>query len=307
MKQDPVIAHIQSVSRRLMQQLGLFDTHTVAIKSVSQYHALLELTLYKVMNMVQLSNVLNLEQSTTSRLVVQLIAQGLCQVQRNTHDRRNKLISLTEKGSMLAEKIHAESQLQTQQALSLLNKKERAAIAHGLSLYSQVLHQSRLKEECKIRKLHKKDIPQLQEIYKLAQTEYGLNAHHETIFFLKTNLKNSAKNLAMPRSGYFVVEHKKEIIGGAGYSPLSDDYSDVCIIKCFYLSLHARGLGLCKLLMKKVFSHAKLDGYQQCYSEDYSATKDLSEFHKKTGFKKLETIPLHIRHNSTNDWYLKKL
>jgi DNA-binding MarR family transcriptional regulator len=83
-----------------------------------------------VMNLGQLSTVLNLEKSTTSRLVTELLNKGICHTQPDENDRRNKLIALTKKGLQLVNKIHFEAKLQVQLALDMMNEKEKNTVVH---------------------------------------------------------------------------------------------------------------------------------------------------------------------------------
>ena len=307
MKKDAIITHIQSASRKLMQQLGILDDHASPIKSISQSHALLELHTYKTMNMLQLARILNLEQYTTSRLVMQLVSNNLCTIQRDINDRRNKLISLTDKGSMLAQKIHKESHLQMQQALNLINKKEREIIAQGLSLYAQVLNQSRLREACRIRKSTKKDMPQLINLAKFIHMEYGLYTNHQTILFVQHELNEIKKIYTGEKSENFVIVHNAEIVGCCGYSPLSDDNKDICTLRALYLSPQIRGLGLGTRLVQKVLHHAKSHGFKLCYSEDYGCMQDPTTFYKRLEFKKSESPAIATKHNLKSSWYVKEL
>ena len=49
----------------------------------------------------------------------------------------------------------------------------------------------------------------------------------------------------LPRSKYFVVEEDKEILGGAGISPLKDGDTNICELQKMYFhkSLRGRGIG----------------------------------------------------------------
>src|SRR5471030_1259673 len=98
MKTNTLIPHIRSASREMVRQFGLLNNRFASIGSTSQCHALVELDSHGVMNLGQLASVLNLEKSTISRLITQLFDQGICHIQPDECDRRNKLISLTKTG-----------------------------------------------------------------------------------------------------------------------------------------------------------------------------------------------------------------
>jgi len=153
---DNLILQVRLASRTMVRQLGLLDNRFSDIGSTSQCHALVELDLQGVMTLGQLSMALNLEKSTTSRLIDQLLEKEACHIEPDTNDRRNKLISLTKKGLRLVNKIHVEAQLQVSQALEIMSEEERNAVVCGLALYAQALQQVELKNECKNPKSLKK-------------------------------------------------------------------------------------------------------------------------------------------------------
>ena|SRR5438445_5868739 len=156
---DRSVAQIRAASREMVRQLGLLNNRFSEIGSISQCYALVELDTHGTMNLGQLSTILNLEKSTTSRLVTQLYENGICHIQPDENDLRNKLISLTKKGVGLANKIHSEAKSQVKHALSLMSEEDRDTVANGLSIYAQALKQSGLQNEKKFRKIPKKNNP----------------------------------------------------------------------------------------------------------------------------------------------------
>lgn len=158
MKKDKSILQIRSASREIVRQLGLLNNRFSAIGSVSQCHALVELDVNGAMNLNQLSDALNLEKSTTSRMVNQLSEQHLCNIETDKNDRRNILISLTDKGRALVKQIHKQATEQVQEALYLMSKEEKELVVNGLTLYAEALKQSAPQNEYRKRKPLKKDV-----------------------------------------------------------------------------------------------------------------------------------------------------
>jgi len=131
----------------MVREFGLLNDRFSSIGSPSQCHALIELNFHGVMNLGQLSAVLNLEKSTTSRLITQLTENGICRIQPDENDRRIKLLTLTKKGLSLVNKINLEATLQVKNALDTMSDEEINTVVHGLSLYAKALKHSRLKNE----------------------------------------------------------------------------------------------------------------------------------------------------------------
>jgi DNA-binding MarR family transcriptional regulator len=159
MKIDKSVTQIRAASREMVRQLGLLNNCFSAIGSTSQCHALVEIDTQGKMNLGQLSAALNLEKSTTSRLIMQLYEKGICHIQPDENDLRNKLISLTKKGVALVNKIHTEAKSQVEEALNLMTEEERDMVVHGLSIYAKALKQAKLDNEEKFRKVPKRNIP----------------------------------------------------------------------------------------------------------------------------------------------------
>ena len=143
MKQN-VISLIRSSTRSIIRELGFLDDRFSAIGSISQCHALIEIHSMEKINSAQLSAALDLEKSTTSRLVAQLLKKGLCQTTFDGDDRRNKLLTLTKKGIEMVSNIHKEADLQVKMALDMMNEEEQTIINNGLHLYALALQRARL-------------------------------------------------------------------------------------------------------------------------------------------------------------------
>ncbi len=160
-KTDKLISQIRSSSRGIVRQLGLLENCFASIGSTSQCHAMVELDTHGAMNAGQLSEALNLEKSTVSRLVAQLLEDGICCIKIDENDRRNKLISLTKKGLVLVGKIHIEATLQVKRALDLMSEEEKSIVVRGLSIYAKALKKSGVQDEqhdCNTNKKRLKDI-----------------------------------------------------------------------------------------------------------------------------------------------------
>jgi DNA-binding MarR family transcriptional regulator len=78
---------------------------------------------------------------------MQMSEEDICQIQSGKDDRRNKFISLTEKGLTLVNQIHIEAEAQVKQALGMMNEEEKNIVANGLSMYADALRKSSLQHE----------------------------------------------------------------------------------------------------------------------------------------------------------------
>jgi putative acetyltransferase len=304
MKDDVLIEQIRSASRDMIRQFGLLEKRYSSIGTVSQCHALVEIDIQGVMNLGELSSALNLEKSTTSRLIAQMIQAGLCTMQADENDRRNKLLSLTKKGMEKVKIIHSETTTQLENALTIMNDEEQSVVARGLSLFVKFLKRSSLQSEYKIRRLKIKDLPQLIHLTKKIWSEFGFDKNHPDAPLFESELRRTYEIYSAKKSAYFILEHKNKIVGGAGYAPLTGATGKICELKGMYLSNQTRGLGLGASLLQYVLNAAKKEGFKQCYLETMDYMHGANSLYQKTGFKRLKKPRGKTGHTWTNRWYI---
>lgn len=301
------INDIRAASREMVRQLGLLNNQFSTIGSTSQCHALVELDTRGVMTLGQLAETLNLEKSTASRLVTQLVDQGICHMQADENDRRNKLISLTKKGLGLVNTIHLEAKSQVKLALEMLSEEEQDIVARGLSIYVKSLKRSRLQHEYTLRKLSKADVPQLINLIKNVWSEFGFDSSHPAAPIFNHELNQTYETYTAKKSNYFVIVQDKKVVGGAGFSSSKGLDKNICEIKGMYLSSQLRGQGLGAFLLQKILMEAKKAGFKKSYLETMTFMHGANTLYKKFGFTRLKQPMGNTGHTWTNCWYLKDI
>ena len=92
----PNIQTIRQSSRNLFRELdelkGIYQNSGF---SYSQCHLLFELDQHKLLNLMELSQLLLIDKSTASRVIKKLLEQDYVKVDTTTADKRQKLYSLT--------------------------------------------------------------------------------------------------------------------------------------------------------------------------------------------------------------------
>lgn len=307
MRQNTVISQIRSASREMVRQFGFLNDRFSSIGSTSQCHALVELDAHGVLTLGQLSAVLNLDKSTTSRLVMQLSEKGTCQMEPDAHDRRNKLISLTQKGQKLVNDIHHEANLQVKSALNRLSEEEQAVVLKGLSIYAKALKQSRLQDEYTFRKLQISDMPQLIHLIKTVWKEFGFDSSHPNASLFEDELHRTYETYMAKKSNYYVLLSGDKVIGGVGYAPLTGAPETICELKGLYLTAQLRGLGLGYLLFKNALQLAGKEGFKKCYFESMHYMNGSKLLSEKFNFTKLDKPMGNTGHTWTDCWYIKTL
>ncbi len=307
MQTEHFIHSVRSSAREMAREFGFLNNRFSSFGSTSQCHALVELDAQGAMNLGQISIALNLEKSTTSRLIAQLTDKGTCRIQADENDRRNKLISLTKKGLEVVNKIHIEANIQVKNALDMMSEEEKNIVAQGMFIYAKKLKRSRLQNEYKIRKLLKKDVPALTNFTKAIWTEFGFDSNHPAAPLMDRKLSKIYEIYSSQRSDYFVLVHGKKIVGGSGFSPLSKMHENTCELKGMYLSSQLRGLGLGALLLQKALQEAKKAGFKKCYLETMNFMQGANALYKKFGFISLDKPIGNTGNTWTNCWYIKDI
>lgn len=142
LQHDPtLVSDIRTASRDLVRQFGLMK-HTVAGTdlTLSSVHAIIEIGRAGQLSSRELSQKLQLEKSTVSRLVKSLVARGELRELRSSNDLRIKLLSLTRQGKKTLANIDRYAEAQVSTALDRLHADSRQGVLQGLQDYSAALN-----------------------------------------------------------------------------------------------------------------------------------------------------------------------
>jgi DNA-binding MarR family transcriptional regulator/GNAT superfamily N-acetyltransferase len=136
---------IRDASRRLVRELGfmrstLADTNLPA----SAVHALIEIGRRQTITATELSEILNLEKSSISRLIRKLIDAGEITETASDRDARAKLLSLTPQGRRTLTDIDVFAERQVRGAVERLGPASRRTIFSGLASYARALEDLRM-------------------------------------------------------------------------------------------------------------------------------------------------------------------
>jgi putative acetyltransferase len=110
-----------------------------------------------------------------------------------------------------------------------------------------------------------------------------------------------------PKSIYFVVENKGEVIGCAGIAPLQNENPEICELQKMYFLPETRGLGIGSQMMEKCLEQARIFGFKKCYIETMPFMHAAQKLYRKSGFEYLDAPMGCTGHNSCPVWMLKDL
>lgn len=294
-------------SREVVRELGfLQDSYDEAGVSHSQAHALMEIAASgEPAVQSDLSKLLRLDKSTTSRLVTSLIERGWVKSTKDRDDGRRYVLTLTESGRRRLGVIHGPANARVQAALATLSGGERATVLSGLHLYARALRDTRLLEEFQLREIRRSDNRVLGDIINKCLADFG--AGGPGFVNADPDFGRLFQVYQEPRSAYFVVTREGRVLGGGGVAPLKNAPADVCEFQKMYLLPEARGQGLGQRIVEMCMSTARALGFKRCYLETLTNMKAARALYEKNGFRPVKKPMGCTGHFGCDAWYLRKL
>lgn len=127
---------LREIIRILERKLGILNESEFSCCSITmaQCHALVEIGRAKEISLNELAELLNLEKSTMSRTVNNLVAGEVAERIINAQDRRYVNISLTEKGYKLYEDIEKSMNLYFAKIYDSIPQNKRSQVLESLNI-----------------------------------------------------------------------------------------------------------------------------------------------------------------------------
>ncbi len=113
---------------------------------------------------------------------------------------------------------------------------------------------------------------------------------------------------AAPRHAYLVVvDEAGNVLGGAGYAPLSGGAADTCELRKMYFLPAARGRGTGERLLRHLLAAAAGEGFRRCYLETLRGMEAAMRLYARCGFRPIEAPLGATGHFSCDRYYLRDL
>lgn len=135
---------LRETIRRLERKLGILEESELSCCNISlaQCHALVEIGRAKTISLNELAELLNLENSTMSRTVSNLVNSGYVKRDIDPADRRYLTISLTESGEGLFNRIETSMGSYYQDIFSQIAESKRGQVIESLNLLLDAVEKS---------------------------------------------------------------------------------------------------------------------------------------------------------------------
>ncbi|UCV02553.1 helix-turn-helix domain-containing GNAT family N-acetyltransferase [Dechloromonas denitrificans] len=292
------LAQIRRASRQLVRELG-FMQPTLAGSGLpaSAVHALIEIDLAGPLTAVQLATLLNLEKSSVSRMLAKLIAGGEIVEQASPHDRRIKLLALSERGRKSVAAIHAFGNRQVAEALQRIPPHLGASVLSGLHSYAQALASCRsggevLPDEGAGVALHRGYLPgAVGRITQMHASYYARLVGFGEYFECKvaSELAAFVPRLEHADNGLWLATMGDEIVGSIALD-VTGAAEPNAHLRWFILDDTARGQGAGNQLLGEAIRHCDSRGIPGIYLWTISGLDTARHLYEKAGFQLVEEI-----------------
>ncbi len=304
---DHQVQDLRQASRRLVRVLGVMNNQVDGVGCTpAQCHVLIELGAHGRMRTADLAGVLDVDKSTASRSVTQLVRKGLVESESDPSDLRSKPMHLTDTGRDLVERIHNEADEQVRNALLQLTEEERRTILRGVTLYERALHRSKSVAGVVVRPITAEDASTVGSNVRDVMLEHG--ARGSGTSSEDSELKTMFKSFSRKGHAYVVAERDGQLLGGCGIGPLAGVAGkDTVELRKMHALPSARGLGIGRLLLDRCLSEARAMGYRRCYLETLRSMHRARVLYEKAGFRRLGEPMGKTGHHTCDAWYALEL
>jgi putative acetyltransferase len=291
-----------------VRELGFLDNDLAGTGLThSQCHAMIELEHHGTLTAGELAQLLNLDKSTMSRTIAQLLRAGQV-VMRGAgagDDKRRKPLALTKKGAKKLAECHKSANRQVNDALAMLTPDDRNTVLRGMSIYAKALGRIRAQSEMEVRPIRGEDDPEVAKIIRTVMPEFGADGPGFAIHDAEVSAMSEA--YAGDGAEYFVLTRNGRIVGGAGFAALKGGQPGICELRKMYFLPEARGAGMGRRLLLHVLDRAARAGYKRCYLETLENMVQARRLYESAGFTKLKRSRGETGHFSCDAFYERKL
>jgi len=136
---------LRETTRLLIRKLGVLERSEAVCCGITltQCHAIVETGRKEQISVNELSELLNLDKSTVSRTVEQLVNNNLMVREPDRNDRRYVTLQLTSKGGELFRDIEKRMEVYFTEILAFIPEEKHEQVIESLQIFSEALHNKR--------------------------------------------------------------------------------------------------------------------------------------------------------------------
>ncbi len=240
----------------------------------------------------EIANEIGHSQPSVTKIIQEMIIAGLVRENLESTDKRRNVVGLTDKGTMLSEKIRIQCADVDAAIGSIINEatynlweaiKEWEFLLDKKSLFKRVLEQKKLRESSDVQIVEY--TPQYQSAFKLLNEEW-ISTYFEMEEADYKALDNPKEYILDKGGKIFVALYQNEPLGVCALIKMNDINYDFEMAK-MAVSPKAQGKNIGWLLGKTVVNTAQELGASKIYLESNTILKPAINLYYKLGFQKI--------------------
>jgi DNA-binding MarR family transcriptional regulator/GNAT superfamily N-acetyltransferase len=292
----PHIDKIRSAARHIVRELGFMQKGLAGTElSPSAVHTIIELGYGTVTNASDLGALLHLEKSSVSRLVQKLEMESLIQVEPDPHDKRSRVLSLTQDGKYLLGEVEGFARRQLRSALDVLSATDVAKIETGLilfakSLSAEGLRVSRVVPEVEVQQGYRSGV--IASVTQLHASFYSENYGFGAVFERKvaTEMSEFMGRIDNPMNTTFSAYIGDDLLGSVSVD--GEDLGEgASHLRWFIVSPRAQGMGIGRLLISKVTEFVDQNAFDRTRLWTFKGLDAARHLYEKHGFTLARETP----------------
>ena len=293
-----LVPAIRDASRQLVRELG-FMRNTLAGTdlSPSSVHTILEIGEQKTLIASDLSQVLNLEKSSVSRMLKKLVEAGEIAEKVSNHDGREKTLLLTAKATRTLAKINQFAQWQVAEALENIHYESCRAIRDGILLYAGALRARRVKPPS----LQADNTMTIVSGYQPGILARAIDMHmlyySRTVGFgrafehsLASGLGDLLSRLDHPGNGVWAAMEGNRIVGTI-FIDGQDLGANKAHLRAFIVDDHVRGSGVGRRLLDQAMGFVDIRGFEETHLWTFKGLDAARTLYERVGFGLAKEAP----------------
>lgn len=301
------IEKLRSASRKLIRELGMLELEPEnSQKTPGHWHALIEVAKKPGITISELGRLLLVSVSTISRVIKFLTKNGLVDF-RESEDRREKTLFLTDQGHVEVEKINAFSDSKIIGAFEFLTEDEISQIVRAITKYEEALEKSRqMRDAVKIvtlstsRTIRKQIVSMVSDIQKnefLIPITKDINAG-----ILKAENEYYYHN---SYNFWYAVNDEGKILGSIGLKKINEQCGE---IKKFFVVVEYRSKGVAQKLMNTLLKAASKHQFEALILGTTDKFHAAHKFYAKCGFVPIgkQELPREFETNPFDSLFFRK-
>ncbi len=262
--ENSLVDGIRQNSRALVRSLGFLRPSLAGTQyPASCVHALIELGQKPSMTIVDLGRILDLDKSTSSRIVQKLVSAGEAELRVSEKDAREKQVRLTRKGRSTLAMINQFGNEQVVGALSRLPQTQHAMVGNALEMYARALEISDVPSSSTdisiVEGYRPGLIGRVTELHAMYYRDSaGFGVQFEAA--VAAGLADFMKRLDRPVNRIWSIDHAGRISGSIAVD--GEDLGDgIAHLRWFIIDGNLRGRGLGRQLIESAVRHCKEQGF----------------------------------------------